>query len=394
MRTAGPSFAAASGIGLIALLLALDVARLTVANRVADEKPALAAGLAPRSPSAMVATGMAEVGQAAAKGGDPDKITLDRFQAIATTAPLAPEPFLLNAALAQRAGNLADARDLLNEARLRNPRSIPALYLLADVSLRQNDVLAALGDLAILARLLPGASVQLIPSLAEFARTPGAEKQLATMLNTNPKLRRPLLLSLANDPANANLVLSLAGSDISSLDADARSWKAGLVRSFIDKGDYGRAYATWRIFAGLPANESPLLFNGDFKRTPAPPPFDWTYFSGSAGVAEPDSGHLHILYYQRESFSLAYQLLLLPPGTYRLRSPVSDATTAKSLTWNVSCEKSGVQLLDSAINAAAFEFKVPDNCPAQTLTVRGRASDTPQDVDVEIGPVGLERIGS
>jgi hypothetical protein len=391
MRTVGPTFAAVSGIGLFAIVLALDVARLTVANRVAEDNPALAVRLAPESPSAMTAAGMAQVGRAAAQGRDPDQATLDRFRAVAATAPLAPEPFLLNGALEERAGNLRGARALLNEARLRNPRSTGALYLLADVSVRENDVFGALSNVAILARLLPGASMQLIPSLAQFARTPGAEKELAAMLKTNPKLKRPLLLSLANDPANADLVLSLAGSDAASLDVDARSWKARLVRGFIDQGDYGHAYAVWRIFAPLPANTSPLLFNGEFKRTPAPPPFDWTYAAGSAGLAEPDAGRLHVLYYERENFSLAYQLLLLPPGTYRLRSPVSNANAAKSLAWNVTCEKSGIQLLDSPIGGRDLEFKVPDNCPAQTLTLRGRSSDTPQDLDVQIGPVSLQR---
>jgi tetratricopeptide (TPR) repeat protein len=389
------SFAAASGIGLLALVMGLEIARLTVANRVADDDPAFAAWLAPGSPSANVSAGMAAVGRAAAQGRDPDQLTMDRFRAAAAAAPLAPEPFLLHGALAERAGDLQRARILLDQARLRNPRSTAALYLLADISVRENDVLAALSDIATLARLLPAASMQVIPSLAQFARTPGAEKELGAVLEANPKLKRPLLISLAADPANAELVLSLAGSDSASLDTDARSWKALLVRGFVARGDYDRAYRIWRNFAGLPANASPLVFNGDFRRTPAPPPFDWSYASGTGGVAEPDSGRLHVLYYGRDNnFILATQLLLLPPGVYRLRSPVTHTGAGQSLGWNIACAKSGSQLLDSPIGGGVLEFTVQEGCPAQTLTLRGRSSDTPQDVDALIGPVSIQKAAS
>jgi hypothetical protein len=391
VRSAGRGLAAITAIGLLAVLLGLEVARLTVASRVAEADPALAARLAPASPGSIASSGMAAIGRAAAEGGDPDQATLEQFDSLARRAPLAPEPFLLQAALAERAGDLRRATLLLNEARLRDPRSKPAVFLLADVAMRQNRVVDALTNIAILARLVPGGSMQLIPSLAQFARTPGAEQQLSAILKDNPKLKRPLLISLANDPANAALVINLAGADAKSTDVESISWKARVVSGLVAQGDYARAYAIWRNFAGLQPNQAPLLYNGEFKRTPAPPPFDWTYAAGSGGLAEPDSGRLHVLYYGRENVTLAQQLLLLPPGTYELRSPVSDPNAGTALSWVVTCIKPGTELLDSPIGGASLKVSVPDNCPAQTLTLVGRPSDAPQDVDAQIGPVSLVR---
>jgi hypothetical protein len=389
VRSAPRSLAAVAVIGLLAVLLGIEVARLTVANRVAEDDPALAARLAPASPDVMTSSGMTEIGRAAVAGGNPDDATLRQFRSLAKWAPLTPEPFLVQAALAERAGDLRRATLLLKEARLRDPRSKPAVFLLADVAMRQNRVVDALTNIAILARLVPGGSMQLIPSLAQFARTPGAEQQLSGILRDNPKLKRPLLISLANDPANAALVISLAGDDAKSTDVESISWKARVVSGLVARGDYGRAYSIWRNFAGLPANDSPLLYNGDFRRTPAPPPFDWTYAAGSGGLAEPDSGRLHVLYYGREDFILAYQLLLLPEGSYQLRSPLSSTNVAQALSWVVTCAKSDTELLDSPIGGGILKFSVPDNCEAQTLKLVGLASDVPQDIDTQIGPVSL-----
>jgi hypothetical protein len=341
----------------------------------------------------MISNAMANLGWAAARGASPSDSTLAQFRAVATRAPLKVEPFLVKAALAEKAGNLRRAEVLLREARSRNPRSTAALYLQVDVALRENRIADGLSGLAVLARLIPGASVQLIPSLAQFARTPGADQQLAIVLRSNPNLKRPLLMALAADPHNEELVMSLAGSDSRSLDPEAKAWKARLVQAFIQQGDYQRAYRIWQNFTGL-HGKSPLLFNGEFRQTPAPPPFDWTYVSGSAGMVEPSGGRLHILYYARESSTLAYQLLLLAPGNYRLTSPVVGNGAAKALTWTILCQGSGKQLLDAPAGQGGLEFSVPGDCRMQTLMLNGEIQDSPQDFDMQVGPVALERISS
>ena len=122
---------------------------------------------------------MSEVGSAAAAGQDVSHSTLEGLKLAAGAAPLQPEPFLVHGAIAERTGDLARARSLLEMARWRDPRSPAALYLLADVWLREGNIVQGLRPLALMSRIMPATSVQLVPALAEFARAPRASEGIA-----------------------------------------------------------------------------------------------------------------------------------------------------------------------------------------------------------------------
>jgi hypothetical protein len=379
---------------VVAVALAAEVARLSAAAHYSDTHPPLALRLAPGSPDALTATAMTEVGHTAATAGNPEQATFDKLQRVAAIAPLQPEPLLVQAALAERQGNLARAESLLKEARWRNPRSNAARYLLADVWLRQNKVLEGLNEMAVLSRLLPDATVQLVPALSEYAHSPGAREKLAGILQSNPQLKRPLLNALAADPNNMELVLALAGPDARSQDPAANGWKSRLLNGFVSRGDYGRAYSLWRNFAALPPNSAALLFNGEFKVSSAPPPFNWSYNSSSAGFAEPQNGKLRVFFYGRDQAPLASQTLLLPAGRYRFDAPFGGTAVAGALTWTLTCVK-GSQLLQFDLSkSTGAQFAVPPGCAAQMLALTGSLLDMPQDSDVQIGPVRIERVGA
>ncbi|HWI76652.1 MAG TPA: hypothetical protein VNS53_06170 [Sphingomicrobium sp.] len=388
-----PGAARILGTATVAILMAAEVARITVANAVADENPALAARLAPSSPMTLVSTSMGEVGIAARQGEDVSQPTLQRLRVAAGAAPLHTAPFLVAAAIAERNGDLARAESLLEMARLRDPRSIATLYLLADVSLRQNNVVQGLRELALLSRILPGASVKLVPALADYARAPGARATLDQILKSNPELRRPLLVALSADPDNTGLAIELAGPELRSPEPEAQVWKSRLLSGLIERGDYGRAYTVWRTFAGFGPSFAPLLFNGEFKAVSAPPPFNWSYTAGSAGIAEPASGRLRILFYGKNEQSLIAQLLLLKPGNYRFAAPTTGNAPAGALEWTLTCNPGGRPIMQLPVGSASTEthFAVPADCPAQKLELKGHPEDMPQDSDVQIGPVRLEK---
>ncbi|MGI8706150.1 MAG: hypothetical protein ACR2JJ_10225, partial [Sphingomicrobium sp.] len=282
------------------------------------------------------------------------------------------------------------------EARRRDPRSAAARYLLADLWLRQGRIADGLVEMAILSRLLPGGSVELVPALSEYVRTAGASEQLRQILSTNPRLKRPLLNALAADPDNLQLILELAGTDRGSVSGRPPPWQAKLLDSLIRDGAYGRAYALWQRFARF-AGPRPLVFNPEFRRVAAPPPFNWSFTSSGAGFAEPENGTMRVLYYGRANATLASQLLLLPSAAYRLSVPISGAPAPRSLAWSVSCMPSGQTLvaLELAPSATARgTFKVPAaDCPAQALELKGLAQDMAQESDVRVGPIALERVG-
>lgn len=384
-----------AAIVVIALLLAAQVVRLTLATGYSEERPELAARLAPGIPATLSAKSMAEVGEAAAAGDRPGEPTLQRLNVLASRAPLATEPFLVEAAIDQREGKFTRAEQLLLQARRRNPRSHAARYLLADVWLRQENVLAGLGEVAVLARLIPSSTAHFVPALSDYARTPGALEELGQILKINPGLRQPLLNALAADPDNAELVLALAGKGSIPEDTDAQTWQPRLLGGFVERGDYQRAYSLWRRFAGLGDRPAPLLFNSEFRPSPAPAPFNWTYSSGTAGFAEPAGGRLRVLYYGRNNFVLAEQLLLLPPGSYRFTSPGSGAMAQGSLVWSLVCERPRNPLMELALGTSSqASFSVPQGCPAQRLKLEGQAQEMPKDTDVQIGPVTIERAGA
>jgi hypothetical protein len=383
-------------VAAVGILMGLEVARVATANGSAEGDPEFAADLAPFSPPALVSSAMAEVGRAAANGQRVDSATLEKLKNAAAGAPLQLEPFLVHAAIAERKGNLVTAESLLEIARSRDPRSTAALYLLADVRLREGKIVQGLRQLALLSRIMPATSVQLVPALADFARAPGAEQTLAAILRTNPELRRPLLNSLSTDSANADLALALAGPELRSPEPGSQAWKSRLLRGLVQRGETDHAYAMWRKFAGLPSGFSALLFNGDFRTLAAPPPFNWTYISGSAGIAESANGKLRVLFYGNTEQTLASQVLLLNPGAYWFQAQVSGNLVPGGLSWTLTCSRGGPPIMDASLSLSSpdVRFEVPADCPSQTLRLIGHLQDMPQDSDVQVGPVRLEKVAA
>lgn len=379
----------------IAIVLAAEIARLTIANSVAETRPDLAKTLAPGHPSVLASTAMAEVGEAAAYARTPPEAAMRRLREVARLAPLRPEPFLVQAAIAQKESDLARAERLLLEARRRDPRSEAGRYLLADTWIRQGRIDDGLAEMAILARLLPGSAAQLAPALAQYARSPGGVERLKRILSANPQLSDPLLNALAENPDNLNIILQLESPGPTAAGKRSPDWQTKLLSGLIDRGDYERAYALWRRFSGF-AGQRPLLFNGDFRRVSAPPPFNWSFASGAAGVAEATGGQMRVLHYGRDNATLARQLLLLTPGRYRLSVPVSGNASPGALAWVVSCAPKGARLMQLAVASAPVlgTFEVPaSGCPAQILALNGSAQDMPRESDLLLGPASLKRVG-
>jgi hypothetical protein len=246
--------------------------------------------------------------------------------------------------------------------------------------------------MAVLAQIVPRSSVQLIPALSSYAREPGALQNLAKTISINPKLKRPLLIALAADTTNADMILALSKLDPED-DSRSKAWQERLLNGFISQGNYRRAYAIWRQFAGVPEASPPLLFNGEFRHLPAPPPFNWSFPSTAAGFSEPADGNLRVLYFGRADAALAEQLLLLSPGRYELKMSVRGEVPVGVLEWTLRCQPGGDVILRGDLGADARTFAVPQgNCPAQRLVLYGHAQEVPNDVDVRLGPLIIEPV--
>lgn len=380
---------------MVAALLAIEVSRLTAADELSDKNPKVARALALDFPPVLLSSAMAGVGQAAAQGRLPDAQAMARLRRLSELTPLNPQPFLVKAAIAQKQGDLDRAERLLVAARDLSPRAPAARYLLADILLREGRMADGLEELASLHRLVRGSTMELVPALAQFAKTPGAARQLNDVLKTNPKLREPLLGALAADPDNEALVLELAGPQARQAGGKPPPWQARLLGAMIAEKSYERAYALWRRLSGIAAGPRPLLFNTEFRALSAPPPFNWAFTSSGAGFAEPGNGTMRVLHYGRENAQLASQLLLLPPGRYRFTAPVAGAPEPGALIWVVTCAGAKTSLAQQDLAAKApLAFLVSADCPAQMLELRGLLQDMPKKSDVRVGPARMERTGS
>ena len=378
----------AAALGMAALL-AFQVVRTALVAMPEDGRPALAGSLWPAHPRILTEGSMAEIGRAAAKGGQVPPTALDAVRRLAQGAPLATEPYLVHGAIAQMNGRTGAAEQLYLHARARDPRSRAARYFLAERYFRSGRIAEGLVEMAALARLEPTAAAPFVPSLLAYATTPGAVPQLKAFFRTLPEAEDPLLNALADDARNADLVLALATPS----GAGAREWQGRLVSRLVEAGDYRKAYALWSRFTGV--RVAPGLYNAQFQELPAPPPFNWSFPATSNGVAEPaEGGQLDVLYYGRADAVLASQLLLLPAGAYRLVMEL-DGGEAEGLEWALRCAgapKPFARLPLRGKGAAEVRFSVPTaNCPAQWLELRGVAGDFPRTAELSLGGLRLVR---
>jgi hypothetical protein len=375
-----------AAVALVGAVLAFQIVRTAaVADR--EARPGLAVRLWPSHPGVLTDRALLAIATAGARSDTVSPATRAEVRRIASKAPLSPDPYLIEGAIAQTEGRDQAAERLLLAARDRDPRSRGARFLLADRFLRTGRVTDALIEMHALVSLQSRGAETFGPVLAAYARTPEAIPKLRAFFVKYPRVEAGVLSVLANDAANADLVLALAAND-GIPDPD---WRGTLVSALASAGLYPKAYTTWARLSGVrPAGG---LFNPEFRDLPAPPPFNWALPQGSEGVAEPDGkGGLAVLYYGRANAVLASQLLLLQPGNYRLGTSVEGAGGDGAIHWVLRCAEGQKTLADIRLRPGAVSggFTVPAGCQAQWLELQGIAADTPAITDLTIRGLRLE----
>lgn len=376
---------------LAALLLAIQVVRNAVVLSLSGTQPAESAKIWSDHPTAELSLAMMEIAEAT-RFRRP--VPLTAFELTADAArkePLAPEPFLVRGVQAQIAGNEVLAERAFEAAQWREPRSLPAAYFLADRYFRAGNVRGGLGQVAALARLSPGGSATIGPYIAAYAQNRSNWPQLKSLLTANPALAGPALNVLAANVATTEAVLALADRRTDFRKAD---WFVRLLRTLVSAGEVARARTIWAEASRPKSGE--LIHDSTFSDKLSPAPFNWDLASSPVGLAERQpGGRLHVMFYGQEDGVLASQLLLLPPGIYRLSMRVvGDGDRASSLNWSIWCDKAAAPIASVTLDAAArgWRFKVPTGCSAQWLKLSGASGDISQQVDETIAGLKLERV--
>ncbi len=393
-------------VAALALVGAVQVVRSAVVQHTVASRPDVAAQLWPGHPRVGLALAMAEIGEAANKGQVPSAASIARSTIAARRAPLAVEPFLIHGAIAQSEQRAERAEQLFVEASRRDPRSAAARFFLAQLYLASGRPGEGLRHASVLVRLVAGGSAALVPAIAQYSKSPAAVPTLRRMFAGDRELRDAVLSELARDAGNFSVIVALAGDEIGKDEPLVPpAWQAQLLRSLIERGEFLRAHALWLRISGQ--RTAPTgIFNPQFARLAAPPPFNWTFASGDFGFAEPAAGgSLQIIYHGRADAQFASQTLLLLPGTYKLRMRVmrtSDGEGTSGLAWTVACSaadaKAGNVLLTLPIGDSedvarpiAARFTVPAGCSSQTIQLAGTTREDAPSEQVTISDLQLVR---
>jgi hypothetical protein len=400
-RSGGRQLAKAIIFGLGGVALAALVVRTSVSYALVDLNPYVVSRVAPDDPR--VALNIALVEFASQNGALSDR-TRDRAYAALAKAPLADIPMLIAGVSALAAGDTGKGERMLAEARHRDPRFLLARLLLLDRYLKTGRVAEAGEEIAVLARLAPETGSLLVPELARMAADPRTGTILMGVLDMDPRLQQEVLSKLAGS-APPDLVLRLAGKAPPPA-GTTPEWQGVLLGRLVGSQDYGRAYALWRDFARLPADSGgKSVYDGAFRNLPGAAPFNWQLTGSAAGVAERNhDGGLQVQYFGRAGAELATQLLLLRPGSYRLRVQAEGDASGDGarLSWTLDCAQSKAKLAElplvkikSALRTIEARFTVPaGGCSAQWLRLSGRPAEFPTEQDATIHDVRVERIGA
>lgn len=381
---------------IVALLLDVQIVRNAAVLSSTPSKPELAAKLWPSHPATEISLSMIEIARAAR---DRRKVPPSTFAVMADASskePLAAEPFLVRGVQAELAHDGAVAQKAFEAAQWRDPRSLPAANFLADRYFRVGDRLRGLHEVAVLARLSPAGPRAVAPYLAAYAANPSNWPALRNLFQDNHELYESTMVVLAGNMATIPTLLALADP---TEKAPTAEWMSPLLNTLTGAGKYDEARKIWAKMTGAQLRPGQLIYDALFSDRSSPPPFNWALSSSTVGIAERQpGGRLHLIFYGQEDGFLASELLLLPPGSYRLSMQLlGTPARTHNLNWSIWCDKAAVPISSVTLDAAAtrgWSFEVPKNCPAQSLKLSGVSSDMPQQSDVTIAGLRLEQVGS
>jgi hypothetical protein len=380
-------------LALVLVLAAWHIVAGTAALRLADSAPAAALRWAPRLPVALDQRAQKEL---KTPGGDIDAAQ-DWAQQALRGRPLDDlSPFLLGI-VAERKGNAARAKALIAAAGARTRRNLGTQLWLFEHAFIARDYADALPHADAMFRVEPRLITPVFPTIAAFTTDPRGLEALADFLTTDPPWRQWVVQSLANrlyDKSHLDRLYSILSDSRSPPTMDElRSYFTRLIKD----GRYDVAYRKWR--ASLPApqqSDDRLPYNGDFKAPIDDIPFNWVIrpiAGAQIGIVAPDDAKGKALRVQfsgaRVIFQNVSQLVLLPPGRYRLsgRVKTGNLKTSRGLWWHIFCASGThanlvhTDLVSGNVSWRSFQadFEVPaEGCRVQQLRLELPARIAPE----------------
>lgn len=153
------------------------------------------------------------------------------------------------------------------------------------------------------------------------------------------------------------------------------------IRTVAEAGHPAEAYRIYLAKGGNAGQQT--LRNGGFISSEATSPFDWNLAQDAGRQAVIADGQLRIDVARDTNGSVVSQLLMLPPGRYRLGAKLAlEGASGNSLPyWTISCFPRAVEVgrvearMADGQSGWSGEFVVPSGCEAQELSLIARAAD-------------------
>lgn len=323
------------------------------------------------------------IGRAQQRLSDPASEAVDDAERLAEQSiaqgPMAKGGFRVLAEVAARRGDREQAAKLFSYVVRLDNRDFASQLWMIEYHETSGNAHLAIPSYDSLLRSYADIKPVLIPRLIEAASSPDVAPAVVTVLSYEPAWKTPFLNTAVQTAAPAALsrLFDRMGADNQHLDPDiTRKFIARLVGS----GDYPLAAHQYARATGSPFG---LYRNGQFDDGSQFPPFDWNFSWSSQYQVEPDSDpdgrrSLHVRWTDAAPSPLLRQLILLPPGRYRLmgQSIRREGDGAAVPTWSITCRGSRNLASSQAGNLPdrwtgfTVEFEVPrQNCHAQWMTL-------------------------
>jgi tetratricopeptide (TPR) repeat protein len=296
------------------------------------------------------------------------------------SAPLDADSYYALAVAAQQAGEIARARQLMDQALAIAPRMRAArLWLMRQAALA-GDVPEVITQARVVARLSPRTIPEVSEVLAQLAATPEHRALIAARFANEPMIIATARQAPAHGLSAEAVMELLAPTDLARMPKGVETAQAVVARALLAEQRPAEARSAWLRIGGH--SDAGAVFDGSFAGLAGAPPFGWSLHSGAnvETAIEPGAGPAGAGALRAETFSslaldVAEQSLALPPGSYRLRfSAASDdaAQVPQSFVWTVDCAPRR-RLVEIALAPApewsqqTGSFVVPAGCPLQVL---------------------------
>lgn len=302
------------------------------------------------------------------------------------TDPLSVDALTLAAADLSSAARRASERPLIAEAHRRNPRDRgPIAWSIIDNVLERRFSDAAHGFERMVV-VSPNDAESIVPLMTLIANDPAARSILLQTLAKPQSWHARLAGQLEQSQLPLPILRQFAAAMIGNPDPPVRQ---SILSMLISRNDFAEAHRLW---ASQQRGGNPNVLVNDPRFAGSPDgafPFGWTYSDNVTDRAvQLDGGGLEVHFSGQASVTFVSQMLVLRPGSYRLRLAGDGSLRAEALQWRLTCRAGGAASLASldlgtvaqGASAAEIAFSVPaSGCGAQNMALVGAPLTFPED---------------